>query len=214
MGKLVINYFETVREPPRYLTVAKAYRQGSSLSEPSSTQRNDVLLGRYASKVKSCLTSEDTSYNFKETFKSALLEPDVKLSRDYELAQRRVTGSMLTDNGILKANPSNEVGADSIDNLFEDNNPSNPIQSERTSNVTIVTGSSIYQLQTPSKAIPSPNKPALQNDDIEQLSLIADIGSMLEEDIGWLLKWNLLVIQRTKLQTQYRRLHKKHQKRY
>lgn len=74
-------------------------RSLAKLSEPSSTQRNDVLLGRYASKVKSCLTSEDTSYNFKETFKSALLEPDVKLSRDYELAQRRVTGSMLTELG-------------------------------------------------------------------------------------------------------------------
>lgn len=41
--------------------------------------------------------------------------------------------------------------------------------------ITIVKGNSIFKLQTPSKNVPSPNKPVLQRDDIEQLDEVVDL---------------------------------------
>ncbi|KAI9363127.1 hypothetical protein BD770DRAFT_380851 [Pilaira anomala] len=199
MEKLVRDYFENVQVPTRkwqnlYYSVKRSLPK---LKESSSNRKFDVILSRYASKSESYIAGQDVIYNFQDAFRSSLLAHDLKTSRDRALSQGRITGNVLSELGaqelanevnnmmgtqdanidVLEADQNDDLlEADQNDDVLKGDDPFAPIyQSPMESHITIVKGNSIYQLQTPSKNVASPNKPALQREDTEQLTSIADI---------------------------------------
>ncbi|GAN11535.1 hypothetical protein MAM1_0668d11100 [Mucor ambiguus] len=176
MEKLVSDYFSNVRNPTRrwsdlYNSVKRSLM---NLKDCSSNLKVDLLLARYASKVDSYIADPDVKQNFQDEFKSSLLAHDLAISRDRALAQGRVTGNILSELGAQQL--ASEAGT-MMETPQDDESDvnSDPFSPSDATHVTIVKGNSVYQLQTPSKNVVSPNKPALQTEDVQVLKSIADI---------------------------------------
>lgn len=95
---LINSYFDNAKVPVRdwkelHLIIMRSLVK---LSEFNSTKKSDVLLTRYATKVKLYINCEDTRYCFKESFSSSLQDHDLKTSRNRAINQGRVTGNMLS----------------------------------------------------------------------------------------------------------------------